>query len=182
MIPLWKELEYYKEYQKTLRAYLGRKKANHILRESLYLMSIGTNDFLENYYIFSGRSSQFTVRQYEDFLVGIAEEFVMELHSLGARKISVGGLPPMGCLPLERTTNIFGGSECVERYNNVAVEFNFKLSNSVRKLNRELPGIRAVLSNPYPTVLQMIRKPSSFGKPYPFLAFTHHRNTLDFSK
>ncbi|KAJ9686586.1 hypothetical protein PVL29_015453 [Vitis rotundifolia] len=163
VIPLWKELEYYKEYQKKLRAYLGEEKANEILSESLYLMSLGTNDFLENYYIFSGRPSQYTVRQYEDFLVGIAGNFIKEIYSLGARKVSLGGLPPMGCLPLERTTNFFGGSECIERYNNVAMEFNGKLNTLVGKLNKQLPGIKVVLSNPYSILLQIIRKPSSYG-------------------
>ena len=165
MIPLWKELEYYKEYQEKLRAYLGQEKANEILSESLYLMSLGTNDFLENYYIFSGRSSQYTVPQYEDFLVGIAGNFIKEIYSLGARKVSLGGLPPMGCLPLERTTNFFGGSECIERYNNVAMEFNGKLNTLVGKLNKKLPGIKVVLSNPYFILQQIIRKPSSYGIP-----------------
>ncbi|RVX08423.1 GDSL esterase/lipase [Vitis vinifera] len=120
VIPLWKELEYYKEYQGETESLPWARKANEILSESLYLMSLGTNDFLENYYIFSGRSSQYTVPQYEDFLVGIAGNFIKEIYSLGARKVSLGGLPPMGCLPLERTTNFFGGSECIERYENAA--------------------------------------------------------------
>lgn len=51
VIPMWKELEYYKEYQNKLRAYVGKDKANEILSEALYLMSLGTNDFLENYYL-----------------------------------------------------------------------------------------------------------------------------------
>ncbi|XLT12444.1 hypothetical protein HN51_058134 [Arachis hypogaea] len=50
VIPLWKEIEYYKEYQRKLRAHLGEEKANEIFKEALYLVSIGTNDFLENYY------------------------------------------------------------------------------------------------------------------------------------
>ena len=165
MIPLWKELEYYKEYQKKLKAYLGEQKANEIVSESLYLMSMGTNDFLENYYIFSGRSSKYTIRQYEDFLAGIAGNFIKELYSLGARKVSLGALPPMGCLPLERTTNFFGGSDCVEEYNNVAVDFNRKLDNLVGKLNKQLPGMKVVLSNPYFILIHLIQKPTYYGKP-----------------
>ncbi|XP_058743238.1 GDSL esterase/lipase At2g42990-like [Vicia villosa] len=30
----------------------------------------------------------------------------------------------MGCLPLERTTNIMGQNGCVANYNNIALEFN----------------------------------------------------------
>ncbi|XP_010067942.2 GDSL esterase/lipase At4g26790 [Eucalyptus grandis] len=165
VIPMWKEIEYYKEYQQKLQAYLGEERANFILSEALYLVCVGTNDFLENYYssLPGGRQSQFTVRQYEDFLVGLATEFVTELYSLGVRKVSLTGLIPMGCLPLERTTNFFGHNECVQDYNNVAMEFNGKLRKAVARMNRRLPGLRMVLSEPYDLFLQMIKKPSSFG-------------------
>ncbi|KAH7576675.1 hypothetical protein JRO89_XS01G0129600 [Xanthoceras sorbifolium] len=163
VIPLWKELENYKDYQKRLRAYVGEKKANHIFREALYLMSLGTNDFLENYYTFPARRSQFTVKQYQDFLVGLAENFIRELHALGARKLSLTGVPPMGCLPLERATNFMGQYDCVEEYNKVGLEFNGKLDSLVKKLNKELPGMKIVSANGYEIFYQIIRKPSSFG-------------------
>lgn len=165
VIPLWKEVEYYKEYQEKLRTHLGTEKANEILSEALYLISVGTNDFLENYYtVFPGRSSQFSVDQYQDFLVGIAGDFIREIYRLGARKISLGGLPPMGCLPLERTRRAWFGSVCIEEYNNVAMDFNQRLHELVMKLNKELPGIQLVLSNPYDIVNQMIQNPSPFGE------------------
>ncbi|KAJ9153835.1 hypothetical protein P3X46_027236 [Hevea brasiliensis] len=163
VIPLWKELEYYKEYQKKLRGYLGNEKAKDLLGEALYLISIGTNDFLENYYIFRGRKSQFSVVEYQHFLVQIARNFLTELHRLGARKVSISGLPPMGCLPLERTTNLFSGSHCIEEYNNVARDFNKKLNGMIIELNKELAGIKLVLSNPYDILSQIIQNPSSFG-------------------
>ncbi|KAF7831366.1 GDSL esterase/lipase [Senna tora] len=148
VIPLWKQLLYYKGYQKKLIAYLGQSKANQTIREALHMMSLGTNDFLENYYndmpgqSSSSSSQKYTPKQYENLLVGIARDFIAELYDLGARKISLGGLPPMGCLPLERTTNVVGGNECVRRYNNVALEFNDKLKNMTAALNKQLPGIK----------------------------------------
>ncbi|XP_009804685.1 GDSL esterase/lipase At4g26790-like [Nicotiana sylvestris] len=163
VIPLWKELEYYKEYQKKLRTYLGDEKANEVISEALYALSLGTNDFLENYYTMPQRRSQYTVDQYQTFLIGIAKNFVTNLYNLGARKISLGGLPPMGCMPLERTSNMANGNECLESYNVVAMNFNDKLSGLVIELNKELSGIQVVLSNPYNIMLQMIKKPSIYG-------------------
>lgn len=147
------------------------------ITEALHMTSMGTNDFLENYYTIPGRSSRFTVQQYQDYLVGIAGNFIKELYGLGARKISLGGLPPMGCLPLERTRNFIGRNECVERYNTVALEFNGKLENLTSTLHRGLPGISLVFSNPYHPLLNIIRHPSSFGKPYN----THTHTNLCFS-
>ncbi|KAJ7960316.1 GDSL esterase/lipase [Quillaja saponaria] len=164
VIPLWKELEYYKEYQEKLEAYQGKNKAKETISEALHMMSLGTNDFLENYYTLpNGRSSQYTIQQYEDFLIGIAGNFIKQIYSLGARKISLGGLPPMGCLPLERTTNFMSGSECLPEYNNVSLEFNDKLQKLTVKLNNELPGIKLVFSNPYFIFMDILRKPSNWG-------------------
>ncbi|PQQ02872.1 GDSL esterase/lipase [Prunus yedoensis var. nudiflora] len=163
VIPLWKEVEYYKEYQKKLKAYLGNKKAKNLLSEALYLISIGTNDFLENYYTLPDRQSQFTVKQYENFLINLAADFVKKLYALGARRMSLAGLPPMGCLPLERTTNIMGLHACVEERNNVALEFNRKLKGMVAKLNKQLPCLEAVYVDVYYIFLQIITRPSAFG-------------------
>ncbi|MBA0705642.1 hypothetical protein Golax_017824 [Gossypium laxum] len=163
VIPFWKEMVYYKEFQDKLRGYLGNDIANHHLSESLHLISIGTNDFLENYYPFPTRSSEYPVDKYEIFLIGIASNFIRELYNLGARKIAINGLPPMGCLPLERTTNIMHGSACIEEYNDVAKDFNQKLQDSVTELNRELGGIQLVMSNPYYKLLEMIQNPILFG-------------------
>ncbi|KAL2322481.1 hypothetical protein Fmac_026860 [Flemingia macrophylla] len=171
VIPLWKEVEYYKEYQNKLRAYLGDEKANEILREALYLVSIGTNDFMENYFMFPDRRCEFSVEQYEDFLIGLAENFLREIYGLGARKISLTGLPPMGCLPLERAINILEYHDCIERYNDVALEFNGKLGWLVTKLNKELPGFQLVDANAYGIILQIIKQPSHFDARtwYPFV-------------
>ena len=165
VIPLWQEVENYKEYQNKLRAYAGTQKANTIISEALYLISIGTNDFLENYYIIpNGRQTQFTIDQYQNFLIGLARGFLIQIYNLGARKISLGGLPPMGCLPLERTTSFLGGNQgkCIKRYNDVALSFNSKLSDLVKKLNKELHGIKLVFSNPYFVFQQIVRKPSLY--------------------
>ncbi|KAK4769863.1 hypothetical protein SAY87_030395 [Trapa incisa] len=165
VIPLWKELEYYKEYQSKIRSHLGNAKADNIISEALYAISIGTNDFLENYYtIPGGRRSQFSIGQYQDFLVDIAGSFVRELHGLGARKISLGGLAPMGCLPLERATNIMFHNDCVQSYNDLAMEFNGKLKALTTKLSKQLlDEVELVFSNPYNIFMDIIRNPSSYG-------------------
>lgn len=165
VIPLWKELQYYKEYQKKLRDYLGPSKANTTISQSLYLISLGTNDFLENYFLLPPRSSEFSLQDYQNFLARAAEGFVRELYALGARKMSIGGLPPMGCLPLERSSRlVFGGGECVEKYNRVARDFNAKLMGLVEMMEEELEGIQIVFSNPFDVIYDMIQHPSYFGE------------------
>ncbi|KAK9689357.1 hypothetical protein RND81_09G054500 [Saponaria officinalis] len=171
VLPLWKEVEYYRQFQQQLRLYLGDEKAAEIVEEALYLISIGTNDFMENYFSRpGGRALEFSVEQYQNYLIAIAENFITDLYYLGARKLSLGGLPPMGCLPLERTTNLGHKRQCIEAYNDVAKEFNWKLENLVDKLNKELEGLHLVFSNPYNLLMEMIQMPSSFGFDYADIA------------
>ncbi|CAK9308705.1 unnamed protein product [Citrullus colocynthis] len=163
VIPLWKEVELFKEYQRKLRGYLGNEKANEVIKESLYLVSLGTNDFLENYYTIPRRRLQFTIQEFEDFLLELARNFIKEIYSLGVRKISFTGLPPMGCLPLERATNVMANFDCVDKYNLVALEFNNKLEAFVWDLNTQLPALTMLFANPYPIFYQIITNPYLFG-------------------
>ncbi|KAK4397840.1 GDSL esterase/lipase [Sesamum angolense] len=79
--------------------------------------------------------------------------------------MSLTGIPPMGCLPLERTTNYVNGNgdKCMDGYNDVALHFNAKLGDLAKKMNDEMLGIRVVFSNPYDVFMQIIREPSTFG-------------------
>lgn len=165
VIPLWKEIEYFKEYQKRLRQYIGPARAKYTVNEAIYIISIGTNDFLENYFAFvTGRFLQFTIDEFEDFLVSQAAEFLTSIYRLGARKMSFAGLSPMGCLPLERTTNVIGKGGCNEKYNRVASDFNAKLQTMISDLCTKLPGIRLKYTGVYDSVVGIISNPSHYGK------------------
>lgn len=149
-----------------MRGYIGEQKAKEVLSEALYLISLGTNDFLENYYLLPTRRVQFSVSQYQDFLVHLAEDFIRELYRLGARKMSVAGLVPIGCLPLERTANIAENHGCNREYNDVALEFNRKLRNMQLELGRELQLLKLVPADVYDFVSDIIARPSFHGKFY----------------
>ncbi|XP_020687782.1 GDSL esterase/lipase At2g04570 [Dendrobium catenatum] len=165
VIPLWKELEYFKDYIGKLKGFQGEAKARETIGEGLYIISIGTNDFLENYFAVPVRSSALTVKEYQSFLIGIAKWFVNEIYALGARKIDLTGLPPMGCLPLERSINsrLFQFDECNQEYNRVAREFNVELQKLVEKLSMERPDLRLVYGNIYDFFDTVVKSPSSYG-------------------
>uniref|UniRef100_A0A1D1XZ97 GDSL esterase/lipase At2g42990 n=1 Tax=Anthurium amnicola TaxID=1678845 RepID=A0A1D1XZ97_9ARAE len=163
VIPLWKEALYFQDYIRKLTRYMGKAKALRTLRGAIYIVSVGTNDFLENYFLLSGRSSQFTVEQYEDFLVAAAGGFLAEIYRHGARKISFTGLSPIGCLPLERTMNVVGGRGCNEEHNEAARRFDAKLDALFLRLMAELRGFRIVHSKVYDLFLDIYRNPSFYG-------------------
>ncbi|KAK1317631.1 GDSL esterase/lipase [Acorus calamus] len=162
-IPMWKELEFFKEYRRQLQTYMGRRRAALTLRYALYIISIGTNDFLENYYLLPVRSSTYTIEEYQDFLIRLAEWFIVDIYRLGARRIALTALMPMGCLPLERTVSALTGGGCSEEYNKVAAQFNAKQMALVEKLNVMLPGLRLIYSDVHRVYTEVMRRPASFG-------------------
>ncbi|MCL7036763.1 hypothetical protein MKW94_028933 [Papaver nudicaule] len=163
VIPLSQELEYFKEYLKKLTAFVGQDKAMETARESVYFVSVGTNDFVANYFIVPGRSFHFTVDEYANFLIGMAKTFLTDLYGLGARKILILGLPPCGCLPVSRTLNNFLERTCKEDANKASRDFNVKLQNLVGNLNKKLEGITIVYVDIYNPFLHLIQNPGLYG-------------------
>ncbi|KAK1295699.1 GDSL esterase/lipase [Acorus calamus] len=158
---MWDELELFKEYQGKLKAIAGEAKAVEIVSESFYIVTAGSNDVANTY--FTVRKAQYDVPSYAEFLVQTALHFIKDLHSLGARKIAVAGVPPMGCVPYIRT--VYGGfqRECVPLFNHLAETFNSKLSMELPKLNDSLPGSKIVYIDVYTIALDLIEHPSKYG-------------------
>eukprot|EP01018_Ginkgo_biloba_P004755 Gb_24151 [translate_table: standard] len=165
VIPFWKEIEYFKEYRLLLASLVGQETATHILKEAIIFVSIGTNDFIANYYLQPTRRLQFTVSEYQDFLLEAYSAYIEELYSLGARKFGLINLPPLGFLPFERTLRILQNKgQCAEDINEAASGFNAKLkTNIIDGLISKLPELKIVSLNYYDIVMDAIQNPSNYG-------------------
>ena len=88
---------------------------------------------------------------------------MQRLYSLGARRIGVTSLPPMGCLPASVT--MFGGGNpgCVERLNNDSLTFNRKLGAAADAVKRRRPDLKLVVFDIYQPLLDLVNNPTSAG-------------------
>lgn len=75
-IPLSGQLEYFKEYKSKLNELVGGNKSEYIVKEALYVLSAGTADFLQNYYLSSSLKKAYTPDQYASFLASSFSNFV----------------------------------------------------------------------------------------------------------
>nr|GFD12441.1 GDSL esterase/lipase At5g22810-like [Tanacetum cinerariifolium] len=89
--------------------------------------------------------------------------FIQELFKLGARKIGVSTLPPIGCLPASIT--IFGedSNECVDKMNKVAEYFNKNLNATSLTLKSKLSGLNLVVLDIYKPLYDLVQKPTDYG-------------------
>eukprot|EP00253_Pinus_taeda_P015990 PITA_15990 len=167
-LPLWKQMQHFKNYGKRLADVVGEKNASNIIRNGLFICSMGTNDFVITYFTLQIRRAQMNIEQYQDFLLKEVNNFIQEIYREGARKLLFVGLPPMGCLPLVRTLSLRQFinrriGKCLEEENQVAVSYNEKLKSVLARLMHPLLGLKIVYRDLYEVVSDIVYNPKKFG-------------------
>ncbi|KAL7096730.1 hypothetical protein ACP275_10G098000 [Erythranthe tilingii] len=162
-LTLTQQLANYKDWQSKVVNLVGRSKANDIFSGGIHLISAGSSDFIQNYYINPILNTAYTPDRFSDTLMRSYSTLIQNLYSLGARRIGVTSLPPTGCLPAAITLFGGGSNQCVARLNHDAVLFNNKLNATSQNLKPSLPGLKLVVFDIYQPLLDLITKPTDNG-------------------
>lgn len=162
-IPLSQQLEYYKEYQSKLAKVAGSNNSKSIISGALYLLSAGSSDFVQNYYVNPYLNKVYTPDQFSTSLVQIFSNFVKDLYGLGARRIGVTSLPPLGCLPASITLFGLGNNGCVASLNKDAQGFNKKINAAATQLQKQLSGLKIAIFDIYKPLYDLVNAPSNYG-------------------
>ncbi|KAM3335006.1 hypothetical protein ACQJBY_029429 [Aegilops geniculata] len=105
-----------------------------------------------------------------DLVVGL--DILQELYRLGARRIGVTTMPPLGCLPA--TIRLYGkgrsGGGCLPRLNRDAETFNRKLNATVGALVKRHAGLKVAVFDVYTPLRDLSERPAAQG-------FTEARRT-----
>ncbi|KAL8151141.1 hypothetical protein V2J09_020949 [Rumex salicifolius] len=161
-IPLSIQLRFYMEYQNRLKAIAGESNSSTIISGGIYIISAGSSDFLQNYYI-NPLLKIYTADQFSDILINHYSDFIQKLYGLGARKIGVTSLPPLGCLPAAITLFGHGSNECVKRINKDAKAFNDKLNSTSQQLQNKFTNLTLVVFDIYQPLYELVTKPEENG-------------------
>ncbi|XAR61634.1 Triacylglycerol lipase [Bertholletia excelsa] len=163
VISLSDQLDLFRDYITKLNAVVGEEKASTILASSVFVVVAGSNDITNTYFNNPLRRLYFDVPSYTDLMVSSASNFIRDLYGLGARRIGAFGIPPIGCVPSQRT--LAGGPHrnCAENYNEAARLFNTKLSAQLSSLNSNLSRARMVYIDAYNLPLDLVRHPQRYG-------------------
>ncbi|KAI3796739.1 hypothetical protein L1987_39421 [Smallanthus sonchifolius] len=119
------------------------------LKKCIYLVNIGSNDYINNYLIpiIYTTSSTYTVEQYAAVLVQEYSQQLKTVYNLGARKIALFGLGQIGCTPAEIKRFGTDGKPCVEWINDAVKLFNDELKSLVDELNSDYLDARFTFIN-----------------------------------
>ncbi|TYH60159.1 hypothetical protein E1A91_D08G266000v1 [Gossypium mustelinum] len=162
-ISLSQQLENYREYKNKLVDITGKSNASSRISRGIHLISAGSSDFLQNYYINPLLFATNTPDTFSDILLNSYDHFIQNLYELGARRIGVATLPPLGCLPAAITAFGHGNNHCVARLNNNAISFNNKLRHRSQRLTRRLSKLKLVVLDIYNPLYTLITEPAENG-------------------
>ncbi|XP_071723893.1 GDSL esterase/lipase APG-like [Rutidosis leptorrhynchoides] len=163
-ITLTQQLEYFKEYKTKLAKVAGTNKSASIIKDALYLLSAGTSDILQKYHVIPTNNQVYDSDQYASSLVTAFTSFVKNLYGLGARKLGVTGILPLGCLPAARMKYGFHGrSGCVSRINADVQQFNDRINSTAISLRKQLPGLKLVVFDTFNPLYDVVQSPSKYG-------------------
>ncbi|KAI3456198.1 hypothetical protein Pfo_012861 [Paulownia fortunei] len=159
VLSMSKQLEYFRHYKIHLRNLVGTKDSQEIIKNALFILSMGTNDFIQNYFVEPTRSQQYNIEQYLNYLISCMRTAIKTMHSLGARKLVVVGVPPFGCMPLLRTLR--NDIKCDNELNKVAFSFNSKIQRELKTL--EGSWLRSIFVDIYSIILNAVENPKRYG-------------------
>ncbi|BAT87264.1 hypothetical protein LR48_Vigan09g227400 [Vigna angularis] len=156
-------------YQRTVTQIVNllgdENTAADYLSQCIYSIGLGSNDYLNNYFmpLVYSSSRQFTPQQYANVLIQAYAQQLTVLYNNGARKLALFGVGQIGCSPNALAQNSPDGRTCVARINSANQLFNNGLRSLVDRFNNQFPDARAIYVNVYGIFQDIINNPSSYG-------------------
>ncbi|KAK4602847.1 hypothetical protein RGQ29_011725 [Quercus rubra] len=158
-------------FQRTVQSDLPKHfKSSYDLSEylskSIFVSSIGSNDYINNYLQpnLYNTSKHYPPQPFAQLLVDALSQGFERLYSLGARKIVMFEIGPIGCIPsiIRKVRNKHNG-QCMEEINQIVSLFNQGLPALLKNLTSTLQGSTFVLGQANFLGDDAIKHPSKYG-------------------
>ncbi|XP_022773968.1 GDSL esterase/lipase At2g23540-like [Durio zibethinus] len=161
------QIDFFNNTRKQFDQLLGPSKAkDYITRRSIFSVTIGANDFLNNYLLpvlsIATRISESPDAFIDDMINNLRNQLT-RLYQLDARKFVLGNVGPIGCVPYQKTINQLNENECVDLANKLATQYNVRLKDLQTELTGKLPGATFVYANVYDLVMELITNYEKYG-------------------
>ncbi|XP_015064866.1 GDSL esterase/lipase At5g33370-like [Solanum pennellii] len=154
---LTRQIEQFQTVCENITQILGDVKGSKLIANAFYFLSVGSNDFFDQFRFNYNISTPELVADLSDtFTIHL-----QNLYNLGARKFGICGIPRIGCLPGIRAAT--PGGACNETLNGYAqIFFNTTLS-LLQDFSSANPGMNFSLGNYFLMTTGVIDNPVASG-------------------
>ncbi|ONK68305.1 uncharacterized protein A4U43_C05F9940 [Asparagus officinalis] len=137
--------------------------ADH-LSQCIFSLGLGSNDYLNNYFMpnYYSSSSQYSPEQWADILINQYSQQIRTLYNYGARKVAIIGVGQVGCSPNELAQLSNNGVTCIDKINEACEMFNQRLKQMVDQFN-QLDGAHFTYINAYGIFQDILRNSAANG-------------------
>ncbi|KAJ8760589.1 hypothetical protein K2173_015256 [Erythroxylum novogranatense] len=165
ILRMFQQFSYFEQYQTRVAALIGPDRALELVNGALVLITVGGNDFVNNYYLVPGslRSRQYALPDYVVFVISEYKKLLMRLYDLGARRVLVTGTGPLGCVPAELALRSVDGQQCSPELQRAAALFNPQLVQILSELNSEYGADVFVGVNTQLMANDFVTNPQAYG-------------------
>ncbi|TVU44247.1 hypothetical protein EJB05_03683 [Eragrostis curvula] len=163
VISLEQQLAYFDEYRAKLVSIAGEEETARIIDGALFVVCAGTDDVANTYFTTPFRSVEYDIPSYVELLVSGAEAILRKVSSRGARKIGFVGMPPVGCVPSQRTLGGGLSRECEPKRNQAAQLYNARIQEMIDGLNRQEPRTLVVYLDIYRVLDDLMERGDKYG-------------------
>ncbi|XP_038722589.1 GDSL esterase/lipase At5g45670-like [Tripterygium wilfordii] len=139
--------------------------AAQYLSKCIYSIGMGSNDYLNNYFmpLYYNTGNQYTPDEYADDLIARYSTQLRSLYDYGARKLVLFGIGQIGCSPNQLAQNSPDGRTCVKRVNDANQIFNNRLISLVDEFNNQFTDARSIFINSFGINQDLLSNPGAYG-------------------
>ncbi|KAL8171584.1 hypothetical protein V2J09_023388 [Rumex salicifolius] len=163
VISLGMQLSNYNKVVAKLRDEVGGIKARMIAERGVYLFSIGTNDYMSTFLTNSQVFASYSKSKYIEMVMSNITLVIKGIYDRGGRKFGFVNVPPVGCLPGIRILNGTKEHGCLKVASDLTILHNRAFLVLLKRLERQLPGLKFALFDLHNSLLQRIKHPYKYG-------------------
>ncbi|XP_057805910.1 GDSL esterase/lipase At5g55050-like [Salvia miltiorrhiza] len=158
-VPLSEQINQFTTVRNNFTAMIGEPATEVMLNKSLFFISIGSNDIFGYF----NRSDGTPPDSFITMMLSAYSQYITTLYGLGARRLGIISVPPVGCCPLSRLIqlNSTGTNGCFPPMNDFAQAFHLALDGLLLNISSQLPEMKYSLGNTFNMTLDVINMPSN---------------------
>ncbi|XP_010471117.1 PREDICTED: GDSL esterase/lipase 6-like [Camelina sativa] len=132
-----------------------------IIEESLFLLETGSNDIF-NYFL-PFQTPTLSPDAYVNSMLDQVNKTIDQIYKLGARRIALFSLGPVGCVPARAMLPNAPTNKCFGKMNIMAKMYNTRLEDIVNIIPTKYPGVIAVFGAVYGITHRFQTFPARYG-------------------